>query len=442
MAGLKAGATALCAVLVLAVVAADPAPAARKKKQRGSARRAVAAAPARPAPMPPSVRQGVEYWRAGKWDEAVGMWTGFAEQGDADAMFNIGQAYKLGRGVPLDKMAARDWYRRAAVKGHQPAQANLGILLFQATEKADAVRWLKAAADKGEMRAQYVLGIIHWNGDGAARSLPLAYAYLVRAAAQGLPEATRALNELSQVIQPLDRANGWQIATALGNGSGVPAQFQPGIAPPPIMPINDPLPPVVLASAATSPAATSPAALNAAALNATGGRSAAASAGSGPPGPAALALAAPPPAALALAAAPPAAGAAQAAPPQPAQTPAAMGSAPPDAEPPPAPEPLLPVRVAAKPKPRPEPAKPEPAARETGWRIQLGTYPDQKTAQAAWNKLAAANKRDTRGLRPVIGRFGGSWRLQVGPFGTRDAARAGCTRLEIGRNGCFALDIG
>ena len=48
------------------------------------------------------------------------------------------------------------------------------------------------------MRAQYVLGIVHWNGDGAAKSLPLAYAYLVRAAAQGLPEATKALNENRQ----------------------------------------------------------------------------------------------------------------------------------------------------------------------------------------------------------------------------------------------------
>jgi cell division septation protein DedD len=427
---LKAGAAALCAVLVLAVISADPALAARKKKRKGSARRAVAAAPARPSPPPPSVRQGVEYWRAGKWDDAVKMWSGFAEQGDADAMFNIGQAYKLGRGVALDKMMARDWYRRAAVKGHLPSQANLGILLFQATEKAEAVRWLKAAADKGEMRAQYVLGIIHWNGDGAPKSMPLAYAYLVRAAAQGLPEATRALNELSQVIQPLDRANGWQIATALGNGNGVPPQFQPGIAPPPLTPVNDPLPPVVLASAGeqsptvavpgTSAPATSTAALNAAALNAAGGRLAQANAdqlrrteagGS-----------------------------------QPAE--AAMGSAPPDAEPAaPAPEPAAPVRVAAKPEPRakPEPKakpKPEPEVRETGWRIQLGTYPNQKTAQAAWNKLAAANKRDTKGLRPVIGRFGGSWRLQVGPFDTRDAARAGCGKLEIGKNGCFAIDIG
>jgi TPR repeat protein len=408
-----AGVRAIGILLVLALVAGDPALAARKKKKgkKGRATRPAAAAPARATPPPPSVRQGVELWRAGKWDQAVSMWQGFAENGDSDAMFNIGQAYKLGRGVVMDKAIARDWYRRAAVKGHQPAQANLGILLFQATEKAEAVRWLKAAADRGEMRAQYVLGIVHWNGDGAAKSMPLAYAYLVRAAAQGLPEATKALNELSQAIQPLDRANGWQIATALGNGSGVPAQFQPGIAPPPLVAVTTPPPAVtVLANAVPTQAGgvaeSSTAALNAAQLKTAGSE------------------------------APPAAEedeeeAGSAAPDSPVQ--ASPATAQPMA-------PAAPVRLAQKPEPKKKVAPPPP--RETGWRIQLGTYPNQKSAMSAWQKLAAANKRDVKGLRPNIGKFGGNWRLQVGPFETRSEATKGCKTLEIGKNGCFAVDIG
>ncbi len=413
-------------LLVLALVAGDPALAARKKKKgkKGRATRPAAAAPARATPPPPSVRQGVELWRAGKWDDAVSMWQNFAENGDADAMFNMGQAYKLGRGVALDKTVARDWYRRAAVKGHLPAQANLGILLFQATEKAEAVRWLKAAADRGEMRAQYVLGIVHWNGDGAAKSMPLAYAYLVRAAAQGLPEATKALNELSQAIQPLDRANGWQIATALANGSGVPAQFQPGIAPPPMTAVTTPTPPVTVIASGTgqpvqpAPAGeTSTAALNAAALKAATGET-------------------PPPAdedeaeeqgsTPAAEPAPPAVPVAEARPVSPLAT-----------RPTPAPPP---ARVAEKPEPKKKAVPPPP--KETGWRIQLGTYPNQKSAMTAWKKLAAANKRDVKGLHPTIGKFGGNWRLQVGPFDTRAEASKGCKTLEIGKNGCFAVDIG
>ena len=426
MAGLKA----IGALLVLALVAGDPALAARKKKgKKGRSSRPVAAAPARATPPPPSVRQGVELWRAGKWDAAVTMWQPFAENGDPDAMFNMGQAYKLGRGVALDKAIASDWYRRAAVKGHLPAQANLGILQFQATEKAEAVRWLKAAADKGEMRAQYVLGIVHWNGDGAVKSLPLAYAYLVRAAAQGLPEATKALNELSQVIQPLDRANGWQIATSLANGSGIPAQFQPGIQPPPMLAVTTPPPAIVVASGAGSaPAATSTAALNAAALKA-------AEPGTDTDEGDSEEAQETPPAA------------------EPMRQPAPAASTPPLA-PPPA-RPNRTADAAAEKKAAAEKAAAEKraaekklaaqkaaeAAKETGWRIQLGTYPNQKTAMQAWTKLAASNKKATRGLHPTIGKFGGNYRLQVGPFPTRDEAREGCKTLEIGKNGCFALNI-
>jgi cell division septation protein DedD len=307
-----------------------------------------------------------------------------------------------------------------------PAQANLGILLFQATEKAEAVRWLKAAADRGEMRAQYVLGIVHWNGDGAVKSLPLAYAYLVRAAAQGLPEATKALNELSQVIQPLDRANGWQIATALANGSGIPAQFQPGIQPPPMMAVTTPPPAIVVASAPAAASGTSTAALNAAAL-----KSVEADAGEGDTeeaqdsAPAAAEpMRQPAPAASTPPLAPPTARPNRAAEAAAAKKAAAAEAAAEKR----AAEKKLAAKKAAEPK-------------ETGWRIQLGTYPSQKTAMQAWTKLAAANKKSTKGLHPTIGKFGSNYRLQVGPFPTRDEARDGCKTLEIGKNGCFALNI-
>jgi cell division protein FtsN len=179
-------------------------------------------APAPPA-APPSVQAGVDLWRAGDYPAAVAIWQPFAAAGDADAMFNMGQAYKLGRAVAVDKVQARDWYRKAALKNHLPAQANLGILLFQAGDKTEAARWLKQAADRGEMRAQYVLGVAHWNGDGVPRSMAMAYAYLTRASAQGLTEATGALTNLSRTLSATDRASGATIAASLAAGTGVPA---------------------------------------------------------------------------------------------------------------------------------------------------------------------------------------------------------------------------
>ena len=457
-----AGLRAIGALLVLALIASDPALAARQKKgQRSRAR--PAAATERATPPPPSVRQGVELWRAGKWDDAVSMWQPFAQAGDADAMFNMGQAYKLGRGVPADKSIARDWYRRAAVKSHLPAQANLGILQFQAAEKAEAVRWLKSAADRGEMRAQYVLGIVHWNGDGAAKSLPLAYAYLVRAAAQGLPEATRALNELSQAIQPLDRANGWQIATALANGSGVPAQFQTGIQPPPMLAVTTPPPPVVAstpsqpqtqpAAQAAAPAPTqgtsNTAALNQAALKtADAGAPAGTAMGSAPPvtAPEPPRQLTPPPAPVRVTERAPdrtAERAADRAAERAAEAAASKKAAEKRAADKVLAEKKLAEKVLAEKKLAEKKLAEKKAAeaKETGWRIQLGSYPTQQSAMQAWTKLAAANKKSTKGLNPHFSKYGALYRLQVGAFPTREEARDNCKTLEIGKNGCFALNI-
>ena len=49
-----------------------------------------------------SVRAGIDAWQKGDTAGAVAIWRPLAEQGDADAAFNLGQAYRLGRGVKLD----------------------------------------------------------------------------------------------------------------------------------------------------------------------------------------------------------------------------------------------------------------------------------------------------------------------------------------------------
>ena len=54
---------------------------------------------------------------------AVRHWRPLADRGDADAQFNLGQAYKLGRGVPRN-MTSPSWYENAARQGHEQAQAN------------------------------------------------------------------------------------------------------------------------------------------------------------------------------------------------------------------------------------------------------------------------------------------------------------------------------
>ena len=63
------------------------------------------------------VKDGVDAWSRGEYRKAVEEWRPAAIAGDADAQFNLGQAYKLGRGVPVDMAMAESWYRKAALQG-------------------------------------------------------------------------------------------------------------------------------------------------------------------------------------------------------------------------------------------------------------------------------------------------------------------------------------
>jgi TPR repeat protein len=75
-----------------------------------------------------SVRAGIDAWQKGDAGGAVAIWRPLAENGDADAAFNLGQAYRLGRGVSLDLAQAQIWLERAARKGQVDAQTTLGLL--------------------------------------------------------------------------------------------------------------------------------------------------------------------------------------------------------------------------------------------------------------------------------------------------------------------------
>jgi len=123
-----------------------------------------------------SVKAGIEAWQRSDYTDAVIIWRPLAEGGDADAAFNLGQAYRLGRGVPLDLGAAQSWFERAAAKGHLDAQTTLGLLLFQNGNRIAGLRWLKAASEKGEPRAMLVYGTALFNGDGAPQDQVLGYA--------------------------------------------------------------------------------------------------------------------------------------------------------------------------------------------------------------------------------------------------------------------------
>jgi uncharacterized protein len=123
-----------------------------------------------------SVRTGIQAWQRADYSRAVAIWRPLAERGDVDAAFNLGQAYRLGRGVPTNLAAAKTWFERAASKGHVDAETTLGLMLFESGDRVAGVRWLRVAADKGEPRALLVYGTALFNGDGVKRDPLLGYA--------------------------------------------------------------------------------------------------------------------------------------------------------------------------------------------------------------------------------------------------------------------------
>ncbi len=194
-----------------------------------------------------TVRDGIAAWQKADYAAAVAIWKPLAEKGDADAAFNLGQAYRLGRGATVDLAAAKGWYERAAAAGHLDAQTTLGLLLFDSGSREAAIGWLKKAAERGDARAMLVYGTALFNGDGTKRDPVMAYAYVSRAAAQGLEPAKSTLQELDSVL-PLDvRRRGVDVALKKASAKP-PAAAKPTLKPKP------PATPPARQAAATAPA--------------------------------------------------------------------------------------------------------------------------------------------------------------------------------------------
>jgi len=170
-----------------------------------------------------SVAAGADAWAKGDYDTAVENWRPLAEKGDPDAQFNLGQAYRWGRGVTANLSAAQTWYERAAGSGQMDAQVILGLMLFQNGDHAAGLRWLKAASEKGEPRAMLIYGTALYNGDSVPQDAVLGYAYVSRAAAQGLQAAKDTLAQLDKILPLEDRRKGVAIAMAKAKATPAPS---------------------------------------------------------------------------------------------------------------------------------------------------------------------------------------------------------------------------
>lgn len=200
----------------------------------------------------PSVKDGVDAYAQGEFRRAVEIWRPFAIKGDADAQFNLAQAYNNGRGVPVDLALAEQWYGRAAAQGHRGATLNYGLILLRNNKRDEAVPWLEKAASQGQPVAQLQLGTMLFNGDTVQKDWVRAYALVSRAAAAKVPKAQETLAQMEQYMPADIRARG----LALARDYETQAQAAPAVADaapsvrPTELPPSRPLTPVAAATPA------------------------------------------------------------------------------------------------------------------------------------------------------------------------------------------------
>ena len=70
-------------------------------------------------------------YQRGDYATAYRLFKQMAEQGHAEAQYNLGGMYAEGRSVPQDYGEATKWFRKAAEQGHAEAQYNLGGMYFR-----------------------------------------------------------------------------------------------------------------------------------------------------------------------------------------------------------------------------------------------------------------------------------------------------------------------
>ncbi len=346
-------------------------------------------------PVTADTKAGVDAWGRGDYSAAISEWQGPAAHGDADAQFNLGQAYRLGQGVEQDAGRAERLYASAAALGHLQAADVYGLMLFQAGRRAEAMPYVTDAARRGDPRAQYVLGVAHFNGDLVERDWARAYALMTLSQGAGLPQAQAAIAEMDRTI-PLEQR---QLAAGLAVDMDRDAR----------------------AARASEFAA---AELNAAPQPSDSARSV----------PDALQLASVAPSAaasrLAIEGAARATG---------LESPASAGAsfaargdagvvAAPSGSPPIAPP--APRQAAARAQ------NPQAAAVGTGpWRVQLGAFSVAGNADRLWQTLS--RRSELSGARKLVEKVGGVSRLHAAGFPSRAAAQSACRSLRSAGQDCL-----
>ena len=128
-----------------------------------------------------------------------------ADNGVANARYNLGVLYHQGLGLEQDTAEAIRWYKSASDLNHPEAQYNLGIAYIEGIgvpyDPVKATEYFETAANAGVMESAYNLGLIYENGLLGQAKPDVALMWYKTAADRGSPEAKAALEQLAKTLK-------------------------------------------------------------------------------------------------------------------------------------------------------------------------------------------------------------------------------------------------
>lgn len=127
------------------------------------------------------------------YDSAASILKNLANNGDAEAQFELAKCYQNGTGVKKNTSVAASWFNKSAESGFVPAyyalgQRNeMGIGIMPNQEQA--AKWYRKAAEQGHADAQFRLGLMYDEGRGITQNGKKATDFIKSAAENGSQEA-------------------------------------------------------------------------------------------------------------------------------------------------------------------------------------------------------------------------------------------------------------
>ncbi|MCR9213549.1 MAG: sel1 repeat family protein [Proteobacteria bacterium] len=139
---------------------------------------------------------GWEFYQQGKFSRAIKVWEPLAEEGHAEAQFNLSIMYEQGRGVDVDETRARYWSDKAVESEYPPALHNRALVMLAQKDYGAAIGLLRKSASGDFPPSQYSLGKIYQAGIGLEEDPTDAFKYIEMAANNGFAKAQYNLGKM------------------------------------------------------------------------------------------------------------------------------------------------------------------------------------------------------------------------------------------------------